>query len=105
MSVRRDVRVRHLLEGQVDIESDGLGPGLVRTEVGGFHDAGPPAGSDYESMAFATQAFTPIAEQIGETAGVFVVAGHLDVGVCECGCVPVAASGGAGCAEPGFSKS
>jgi hypothetical protein len=37
---RRDIGIRILLEGQVDIEADALAASFVRAEIGGFHNAG-----------------------------------------------------------------
>src|ERR1700730_12496121 len=44
-----DVRIGELLMRQFDREADGLTSGFIGTAVGGFHDAGTAAGSDYEA--------------------------------------------------------
>ena len=77
---RRDVAVRRLLKRQLNIEADGLSAGLKGAAVGGFHDAGAAAGSDDKTMAARLEAQAPLSEEKGETARVFVVAGHLDGG-------------------------
>ena len=55
----RDVGVRRLLEGQLDVESDGLAAGLVGAAVGGLHDAGAAAGGDDEAALAALQGHAP----------------------------------------------
>src|SRR5690242_14946070 len=42
--IRRDVWIRILLVGQVDVEARGLGGGVECPSVGGLHDAGTSAG-------------------------------------------------------------
>ena len=43
---RRDVRIRHLLVRQRDVEADGRRAGVVRAAIGRFHDTGAAAGGD-----------------------------------------------------------
>ena len=80
MSDGRDVRVGLLLEGQLDVEADRLGSGLVGSAICGLHDAGTSAGGDDEAMAGAGEGLCPGGEHVGEDAGVLVVGGHLDGG-------------------------
>ena len=80
MSDGRDVGIGRLLEGQADVEADGLAAGLVGAAIGRFHDARTAAGGDHEAMAPRRNAFGPVGEQLRQAARIFVVAGHLDGG-------------------------
>ena len=70
-----------LLEGQLDIQADGLASGFVGAEVGGFHDAGASAGGDDETVAAGGNLGRPLGQHVRELARVFVVAGHVDAGL------------------------
>ena len=78
---RRDVGIRILLKGQIDVEADGLSARFVGAEVGRFHDAGAAAGGDDKAMALGGDLRRPFGEHVGEPAGVFVVASHIDGGL------------------------
>src|SRR5580704_1670139 len=75
-----DVGVGILFERQTDVEADGLASSFVSAEVGGFHDAGTTAGGDDEAAAAGGNLNGPLGEQVGQVAGVFIVAGHVDGG-------------------------
>jgi len=79
---RRDVLVRVLLEGKLDVESDALASSFVRAKVGCFHDAGASAGRDDETVAARGNLNGPLGQHVSQFAGVFVVAGHIDAGLC-----------------------
>ena len=48
---RRDVGIRVLFEGQIDVEADGFPARLLGSQVGGFHDAGAASGGHDEAPA------------------------------------------------------
>jgi hypothetical protein len=57
---RRDVAVRRLFEGQLNVEADGFSAGLEGAAVGGFHDAGAAAGGDDKAMTAGLEAKAPL---------------------------------------------
>src|SRR5437868_12861236 len=48
---RRDVGITHLLEGQIDVQTNGFATGFVRAQVGGFHNAGTSTGGHHKAAA------------------------------------------------------
>src|SRR5579872_1843601 len=74
----RDVRIRGLLKRQVNIQSDSLGLSLAGAEVGGLHNPGPSSGGDHKTASSRRDLSGPLAEQKGQTAGIFVIACHVD---------------------------
>jgi hypothetical protein len=51
MDERIDVAVRLLLEGEPDVETDGVSAAAARAEVRRLHDSGPSAGDDREPLS------------------------------------------------------
>src|SRR5208337_1799215 len=78
---RRDVAVRILLEGQVDVEPDGFSSRFVGAKIGGFHDAGAAAGGDDKAVALGGNLGGPFGQQASQAARVFVVASHVNGGL------------------------
>ena len=74
----RDVRIRILLEGQIDVQADGLASRFMSAQVRGFHDAGAAAGGDDKAMTARRNVRRPFRKQVGEAARVFVVARHVN---------------------------
>ena len=74
----RDVGIGRLLEGQPDVQPDGLSAGLASAAVGGFHNAGAAAGGDDEAVLTRGNLEGPAGEQLREAARVLVVASHFN---------------------------
>src|SRR5437870_4342956 len=73
-----NVRVRVLLEGQPDIEPDGLAARLAGPPVGGFHDPGTASRGDDKAVVFRLQRQAPRRQEPGELARVLVVPRPLE---------------------------
>ena len=78
---RRDVRVRVLLERQLDIEPDRLAAGLPRAAVGGLHDARAAARGHDKPVPSPGQTLRPLRHHARQLARVLVVVRHLDRGL------------------------
>src|SRR5580658_241946 len=74
----RDVGIWRLLEGQPDVESDGLAAGLPGAAVGCLHDAGASAGGDHKAVPPRRNGLRPGGEQLRQPPCVLVVTGHFD---------------------------
>src|SRR5580692_7880137 len=77
----RDVLVRMLLEGELNIEADALASGFVSAQVSGFHDAGASAGGNHEAVAASGNGDRPLRQHVRQFARVFVIASHVHAGV------------------------
>ena len=78
---RRDVGVRILFEGEVNVESDSFSAGFMGAEIGRFHDAGAAAGGDNEAVTLGGDLEGPFGEHVGEAARILIVASHVDGGL------------------------
>ena len=77
----RDVRIRILLKGQMDVEADRFPSSFVGAEICRFHDAGAAAGGDDKTMALGGDLCGPFGEQEGKPSCVLVVASHVNGGL------------------------
>ena len=80
VQLRCDVRVRHLFEGQINVEPNRLASRFGSAEVCRFHDSRSTAGGNYETMPRLIDGLGPLGHQEGQLARVFVVTRHRDVG-------------------------
>src|SRR5579872_845342 len=78
---RSNELVRVLLERKLNIESDALAACFKSAAVGGLHDAGPSAGGHDKAVTAGGDGDRPLGQHVSEFARVFVVAGHVDVGL------------------------
>ena len=78
---RRDVGVRILLEGQIDVEADGFSASFVSAKICRFHDARATAGGDDKAMALGGDLCRPFGQQEGKPACVLIVASHVNGGL------------------------
>ncbi len=79
---RRDVPIWELLEGQTDIQADGLATGLTGAKIRRLHDPRAPAGGDDEPMPLGLKLHRPLRQQEREPTRIFIVASHLDGSLC-----------------------
>src|SRR5437660_4453833 len=60
---RCDVGIRILLEGQIDVETDGFSASFVSAKICRFHDARATAGGDDKAMALGGDLCRPFGQQ------------------------------------------
>jgi hypothetical protein len=73
-----DVRIGPLLEGQPDVETDGLATRLFCAPVGRLHDARSAARGDDEAVVRRSESERPFRQQLRELTGLFVIPRPLD---------------------------
>ena len=81
VQVGRDVRVGNLLEGQIDVQPDGLAASLECAAVGRFHDARSAAGANHKAVARLADGLGPFRDQEGQLARGLVIARHFEIGL------------------------
>src|SRR5260370_20916584 len=77
----RDVGVRILLEGRVELAADGFPSRFVGAEICRSHAARAAAGGNNEAPALGGDLGGPFGQQAGQTARVLVVASHVNSGL------------------------
>ena len=73
-----DVPIRSLLEGQSDVESDGLATGFGRSSIRRLHDAGAATRGDDEAVVLRGERLRPLGDQTREFPRLLVITGPLD---------------------------
>src|ERR1700758_4375791 len=75
---RRNVVIRKLFKGQVDVEANGLSSRLNGSFVRGLHDSRSASRGHDKTPPARGNLRRPLSKQIGKLASIFVVACHVD---------------------------